>query len=89
MSALSRELYGRIAAATGETVETVARMEVRERRELMETLGIGQSEEVLEQIAAATGESLGSVISLEDREREQLVKVGGSLSLSFIFKPLV
>ena len=77
MSARLRELYERIAAATGETRETVELMEEQERRELMVTLGLGQSEVVFSQLAAATGESMASVISMQEEEREQLVQVLG------------
>lgn len=72
-----RELYERIAAATGETRETVEMMEEQERRELMVTLGLGNNELILSQLAAATGETMESIISMQEEEREQLVQVLG------------
>ena len=84
MSHRLRELYERIAAATGETRETVERMEVEERRELMVTLGLGDSEIVFAQLVAATGETMETVISMQEDEREQLVQVLGLRSTEVI-----
>ena len=80
-----RELYERIAAATGETRETVEEMEEEERRELMVTLGLGHSETVFSQLAAATGETMEAVISMQEEERDQLVQVLG-LKLSQVIR---
>ena len=72
-------LYRRIAAAIGETEEAVERMREAERKELMVTLGLGESEVVYEQIAAATGESVDSVISMPEEERNQLIQASSHL----------
>ena len=75
-----RYLYRRIAEAIGETVLAVERMREAERKELMVTLGLGESEVVYEQIAAATGESVDSIISMREEERTQLIQATSSLS---------
>ena len=80
-----RVLHRRIAAALGETVETVERMEEDERRQVMATLGLGGTKlAVYEQIAAMTGETVEAVISLQEQERNQLIQARTHFILSFI-----